>query len=422
MGMGEYIGHFDRDLYRSVASSAPALSRESFYKQYDALPLPKATDESWRRTPPALFLDHLPNRMAELTRLEGCDVRPEYEEYEVVIQLSDKGFCILDNAGLLERERIFIHPLADVPAVASSLTPCIPLKEKHEALNGAFWNAGWYIHVPRRVHLDTALLIDYIPGDYSGAVLPRIVLQADSESRLVFVDNLAMEHENGWMVSGVDVRVEEGADVSAVSMNSAGPDFRSMAYRRATVARDARMNWMFCNFGGRAVKQECSAELNGPGAQARFRGLYCASENQHVDQGTMQWHAVPDAGSDLLYKGSVQDKAYSLYRGMIHVQEKARGTDAYQKNNNLVLNKGARADSIPGLEIHADDLSCSHGSTTCSLNPEEVFYLQTRGLPEPVARKLIIQGFFEDVLRELPGGAIRAAALKQLEDKLKWLE
>lgn len=162
------------------------------------------------------------------------------------------------------------------------------------------------------------------------------------------------------------------------------------------------MDTLVVNLGATVARVDLGASLDGPGARSDMLGLYFASEDQHFDHNTRQDHVVPHATSDLLYKGALYDKSKAVFRGIIRVHPKAQRTDAYQTNRNLLLSPDAEAVSLPNLEIEADDVRCSHGATVGQLNEEELFYLMSRGLSRTAAERLVVFGFFSDVLERLP--------------------
>jgi ABC-type transport system involved in Fe-S cluster assembly, permease component len=166
--------------------------------------------------------------------------------------------------------------------------------------------------------------------------------------------------------------------------------------------RDARVEWVTLLLGGRVCKMMVSCDVCEPHASARLSGLFFANRHQHVDQKTLQLHTAPHTYSNLLYKGAVKDEGHSVYQGIIEAAPGAVKVDAYQMNNNLILNEGARADSLPGLEIDADDLKCSHGATFGNLDPNQLFYLRARGLTETEARQSLVMAFFEEVIARVP--------------------
>jgi len=160
-------------------------------------------------------------------------------------------------------------------------------------------------------------------------------------------------------------------------------------------------------------------DLIGEGASGRMSGFYFTDGNQHLDHDTQQNHFAPNTTSDLLFKGALLEKSRSVWQGMIYVAPGAQNTDGYQANRNLILSRGARADSIPGLEIMADDVRCTHGATVGKINPEEIFYLQSRGIPPKDAERLLVGGFFDPIVQRIPFEGVRERLVRSVSEKMK---
>jgi Fe-S cluster assembly protein SufD len=186
----------------------------------------------------------------------------------------------------------------------------------------------------------------------------------------------------------------------------------------ARVGRDAQVDQINLNFGGKVSKVKFGSDLAGPNSAAELDGLFFTTGEQHIDQTTWQVHSSPDTYSRLLYKGAVRDTSQSVYQGIIKAKPGAIRVDAYQTNNNIVLNDGARAHTIPGLLIDADDLKCSHGATVGNLDPDQIFYLRSRGIEEAEARRLVMLGFFEEVIERIPQDFIRERVQEIIRERM----
>ncbi|HUP87751.1 MAG TPA: Fe-S cluster assembly protein SufD, partial [Longimicrobiales bacterium] len=203
-------------------------------------------------------------------------------------------------------------------------------------------------------------------------------------------------------VGGVEVIAGNSADVQYVALQSWGQGVRHIATQRTIAGRDANVDTLVVNLGASVARVDLSASLEGPGARSDMLGLYFAQGTQHFDHNTRQDHKVPHATSDLLYKGALYDKTRAIFRGIIKVFPKAQRTDAYQTNRNLLLSNKAEATSLPNLEIEADDVRCSHAATVGHLDTEELFYIMSRGVSRREAERLVVFGFFGEVLDRLP--------------------
>ncbi len=197
------------------------------------------------------------------------------------------------------------------------------------------------------------------------------------------------------------------ASLRFVELQSLGNKTWNITHERAQVDRDASLDWIFGAMGSRLTKNFSDLDLIGTGASGRMSGFYFTDRQQHLDHDTQQNHLAPHTTSDLLFKGALKGNSRSVWQGMIYVAPGAQKTDGYQANRNLVLSPGARADSIPGLEILADDVRCTHGATVGKIDPELVFYLRSRGLPIGEAERLVVEGFFEPIMERIPFDGVR---------------
>jgi len=204
-----------------------------------------------------------------------------------------------------------------------------------------------------------------------------------------------------------------------VSQEWGAPMWEAGSLIRARVERDATLNGLVVALGGSLVKFDVESQLVGTGASSEMLGLYFGAGRQHIDIHTLQQHQAPNTLSDLLYKGAVKDTARSVFAGLIRVDWGAQKTNAFQANRNLILSEGARSDSIPKLEIMANDLRCTHGSATSRLNEEHIFYLMSRGLSRDTATRLIVEGFLADVFDRIPLERVRAHVEKAITEKLR---
>jgi Fe-S cluster assembly protein SufD len=200
----------------------------------------------------------------------------------------------------------------------------------------------------------------------------------------------------------IEINIEAGANLRFVELQSWGEHVWNFAHKRARVGRDANIDWVFAAVGSQLTKDFSDLDLVGEGAVGRMSGFYFTDRNQHLDHDTQQNHLAPNTTSDLLFKGALMEQSRSVWQGMIYVAPGAQKTDGYQANRNLVLSRQARADSIPGLEIMADDVRCTHGATVGKIDPDELFYLRSRGIQLPDAERLIVEGFFEPIMQRIP--------------------
>jgi Fe-S cluster assembly protein SufD len=200
----------------------------------------------------------------------------------------------------------------------------------------------------------------------------------------------------------VEIHLEDRAKLRFVELQSWGEHVWNFSHKRAQVGKDASIDWVFAAVGSHLTKDFSDLNLVGEGAEGRMSGFYFTDGNQHLDHDTQQNHMAPNTSSDLLFKGVLKEESRSVWQGMIYVAPGAQKTDGYQANRNLVLSKNARADSIPGLEIMADDVRCTHGATVGKIDLEELFYLRSRGIELNDAQRLIVEGFFDPIMQRIP--------------------
>ncbi len=216
----------------------------------------------------------------------------------------------------------------------------------------------------------------------------------------------------------VEILVGAGAKLTFVELQNWGTHVWNFTHERARLQRDGNLDWIFGAVGSRLTKNFSELELKGMGSQGRMSGFYFADGSQHLDHDTQQNHLAEHTTSDLLYKGALLGKSRSVWQGMIYVAPGAQKADGYQANRNLVLSTGARADSIPGLEILADDVRCTHGATVGQLEEEPVFYLMSRGIPRHEAERIVVDGFFDPIMQRIPFEGVRERFKRMISEKM----
>jgi len=214
-----------------------------------------------------------------------------------------------------------------------------------------------------------------------------------------------------------EITVGQGADLHLATLYRWASNVLHFGVERARLGRDARFHWALAALGGKLVKSDMELHLEAEGAEGKFSGCYFGNESQHFDFHTFQNHVIGHSTSDLLFKGALRDRARMVYQGLIRVHKNAQRSDAYQANRNLILSDKARADSIPSLEILANDVRCTHGATVGQVDDEQLFYLMARGISRPNAERLIIAGFFEPVLERIPSETLRAVVTEAIDRK-----
>jgi len=217
----------------------------------------------------------------------------------------------------------------------------------------------------------------------------------------------------------VEIHVGENAKLQFVELQSFGKNVWNFTNERARVESGGTIEWTFGAIGSHLTKNFTDLDLAGDGATGKMSGFYFTNGQQHLDHDTQQNHLAPNTTSDLLFKGALLEKSRSVWQGMIYVAQNASKTDGYQSNRNLVLSKDARADSIPGLEILTDDVKCSHGATVGKIDQDQIFYLQSRGLPRKVAEGLIVEGFFDPIMQRIPFEGVKTRFQNAIKEKME---
>jgi Fe-S cluster assembly protein SufD len=245
-----------------------------------------------------------------------------------------------------------------------------------------------------------------------------IVLEEGAEAE-VWEQWLATDHERSGLFNTVtEIFVGNGATLHYVTAQGLGERSWVFGTQRAEVERDATLDWVALGFGSARGKVRMETKLAGPGSSARVTGAYAGDGTQHLDFDTTQEHAAHATTSDLAFRGVLDGDATAVWRGMIRVDPDAQQTDAFQESRNLLLSSSAHADAIPGLEIEADDVRCTHAAAIAQIDAEQLHYLRSHGLPEPDAKRLVIEGFLEALVERLSEGPIRAAVSVALERRL----
>jgi Fe-S cluster assembly protein SufD len=339
--------------------------RTDLLERYKALPLPTTKDEAWR-----------------FTDLKGFD--PDAFGHDggqtpamspaPMLELAVSGMATVDEARIeIERapEGIRFEQLVDHPR----LHELVGWDEKFAAHNAALWQNGLLVVVPRDVVLEEPLYMRIANATDGGSLFWRLLVVAEAGSRFTLIEEYASASPSvaGYSNAVVELFVEDGAKLEYVSLQNLSQETWHFASHHARVARDAELDWVAGGFGSKKGKIRIQNDLAGPGATSRVTGAYFADATQHLDYDTFQEHIAPNTTSDFAFKGALRDEASTVWRGMIRVEKDAQKTNAYQENRNLLLSKSAHADSIPGLEILANDVRCTHGATLGQVDREQLF-------------------------------------------------
>lgn len=393
------------------------LKREA-WARHTALPLPRRTDEMWRfsnvagwrvpqpfvpaRPAPAEIVRRLVERAELVDRTQRTaeavyvnDVDVSHDALPAELAARGVVFASLERA-VREHPEIFRrHFMAQEIALGS---------EKLSTLHAAFTTAGVLLYVPQGVEIELPFVVYHHAVGAGSAIFPHTLVVAEERAKVTLVEfRLGAGNDDPTFSAGVcDVYAGPGAQVNVISAQNYGR--RSLGYQASEVVvqRDARVTTLGLHLGGRQTRHEVHSRLQGPGAHSEMQSLCVAHRGQEFDQRTLQTHQAPRTSSNLLYKNALFDDARTIFSGLIVVDPDAQKTDAYQSNRNLVCSAEAEANSLPGLEIQANDVRCTHGATTGRVDDEHLFYFASRGIPRAVAQELLVFGFFEEVLDKVP--------------------
>jgi len=407
------------------------------WEVYEKTPMPNTRSEEWRYTnlKKHLHLDALqwpklveceddfgacPDGLQEAMRvdhpasghiweIDGLIFHEDLDE-----SLQEKGVVLTSL-----RKAIDSHPELLQQHLATEAVP--PEEGKFEALNGALWTDGILLYVPAGVRLDLPVRVTRWVSQEGVALFSRTLIVAEPGSQVSFVDEILSEDmdEQTLVSNAVEVLAQDGAQVQYVSLQRLGSGAFYQSSQRTLAQRDSTLDTLNVSMGASVSRVDLNAQLLGPGANSDMLGLYFGDGTQHFDHNTSQDHLAPNTASNLLYKGALDGASHSVFRGIIRVHPNAQRTDAYQTNRNLLLSDHARADSLPNLEIQADDVKCSHGATVGQLDEESRFYLMSRGLSREQAERLVVMGFLGEVLSRLPLGGVVEKVTNVIKAKLR---
>jgi Fe-S cluster assembly protein SufD len=402
-------------------------ARQAADENLTTLPALTGREEVWRFTPPAdlALLGEPPEapspgrasptkerprptgvgpRAAHLHLADGRPAAPELGALPEGVIVAELGAALADHEALV-RERLY---------------GLVGFDDRPGALNAARWDGGTFVYVPRGLEVELPVEALLTAGGAAGRVFGRTLVVVEDGARATVIDRYDSPDFGSPVVASsvVELYVGQGAELEHVSVIGWGAGVRHHALLRARVDRDARARSVVVTLGGDVVRVEPTMVCAGPGSDARALGLYFAGGEQHFEHRVVARHEAPQAYSNLLYKGAIQDSARTVFFGNLVVPPGAPGTDAYQTNRNLVLNDGARADTIPFLEIATAEVKCSHAGAVGRVDDEHLFYLRSRGVPEAAAKRLIVMGFLQEVLEEVSLEELRSELEDAVREKL----
>lgn len=406
-------------------------SRLAAWDVYESLPMPYM-EEEWRRTDyrhinwedadqiiqaNGAALNVVPDKnLAPLTGDQQGGlmvfVDGRLVHYELADELKQAGVIVTDLHTAARENGALVQPHLLTKAVR-------PTDGKFAALHAALWNYGVFVYVPRNVVAELPVhLVVY--NTKTGASLPHVLVVVEENAQAtVQVDYASSEGvTHSATIGATELIVGDGANLRYVALQEWNRETYEFSHQRGLVGRDANLDWITGTMGSRLTKAFMEVDVLGKGGNARMSAFFFADKDQFFDLDTQQNHNAPLSTTDLLFKGAAKDEARTLWQGMIKSLPKMQKIDGYQACRNLVLSDNARMDGIPGLEIEADDVKCSHAATFGTLEEEPLFYLQSRGIPRPEAQLMVIDGFFDELLQRIPFERVRTRLHEEIEAKI----
>ncbi|HEV3400563.1 MAG TPA: Fe-S cluster assembly protein SufD [Acidimicrobiales bacterium] len=326
-------------------------------------------------------------------------------DVEVDPALAARGLVVADVAGLDDGEELLDAMAPDG-------------RDAFGELNDAFLDGAVVVRVPAGLDVDRPVVVFHWIDGEGLAVFPRTLVDAGADSGVTVLEHQGSADVAAFVDPVVEVRAAQAARVSYLNLQDLGPRVWQVAHQLSDVGRDATLHSSVVALGGSYARVRTDSRISGQGGTAELTAVYFADGDRMHDFRTLQDHAAPSSTSDLLFKGAVQDRGRSVYSGLIRVRKEARGTNAFQTNRNLVLTEGAEASSVPNLEIDTNDVRCSHASAVGPIDEDQRYYLETRGIPPGVVERLIVLGFFGEVLDRLPTPSLVGSLRNTLAGRL----
>lgn len=386
------------------------MDKKAALERYRELPLPDTTQEAWRFTNLRGF---------DPEAFAGSNGHGPVSDTGTMLDIDVAGLAHVSEGGIeIERapDGVTFEPLGDDPRLGT----LVGADDKFTAHNAAEWRHGLLVRVPKGVQVEQPLYVRIASSVPDGTLFWRLLVVAEEGARFTLIEEYASASADlaAYTNAAVELFVEPGAKLEYVSLQNLSRETWHFATHHARVERDAELDWVAGGFGSKRGKTRIQNDLAGQGATSRVTGAYFADGTQHLDYDTFQEHIAPHTTSDFAFKGALRDQATTVWRGMIRVEQEAQRTNAYQENRNLLLSSDAHADSIPGLEILANDVRCTHGATLGQVDRDQLFYLMSRGLSRSEAERLIVRGFFQDVLDRIDLEPVKEALADALEARI----
>jgi Fe-S cluster assembly protein SufD len=422
-------------------AASTAAQRRRALEFFRSMPVPSQETEEWRYTDLSEFeLDfapHTPGRTAtslddvpdEILAAAGpvgdrAGLLIQHDSTTTIAHL-DPAIRGVNESELEQRSKVHFESidsgLHDHPEIVEPyLHSLVPAERTmFTALHAAFRTGGTFVLVPEDTKIELPIqALTYLDAD-AAAVFPHTLLVVGDRAEVTFIDHyVSPDLARAFSDAIVEIHVGDGAHCRYVSIQEWGRGVTHLGIQRARVGRDATLRTLNIGFGATLARAETETVLAEPGGFSEMLGVFFADEDQHFDHRTLQDHVAPNCTSDLLYKGALRDRSRAVYSGWVHVRPDAQKTNAMQTSRNIVLSEHAKADAIPNLEIEANDVRCGHAASVGPVDEDAIFYLTSRGIPRDEAERLIVSGFFQEVLDRVQIEEIRTDAERSIQDEL----
>ena len=417
------------------------VKRREAWSVFEEIPMPTSSDEAWRRTNlrKVKWSGFRLNGSASFAPANGAT--PQLSELPADVQSALEAKHDAAGRLVIANNKVIYHEID--PAVAkqgvifTDLSTAVaqhpelvqkylgseavlPSNNKFAALNSALWQAGVFLYIPKNVEVEEPFQAAFVLEGEGNISLPRTLIVAEQSSNATYIEESISHGEHGQAlnVGVVEIYAQDGAQVRYVDVQGWGEDVYNFNVKRSVGQRDSSVIWETGQLGGRITKTFIDSLMPGNGASMEFNGVYFMQGKQHLDIDCLIRHTGVATNGDLLLHGAVKDKSRSVFTGLIKIDPTGQQTNSYLKNENLMLDPTARADSIPSLEIDANDVRASHGATIGKIVEEYVFYLMSRGIPRNTAVRMVVEGFFYKVFDRMYNERVREKLFSAVSAKI----
>ena len=382
-------------------------------EQVTAAPMPSVEEEVWRYTP----IGQLDLGRYQLAADPGEQSSAVVPDNCAIADTSNGRLCAVESAPELADMGVEIRPLGDGDAELAATVDV----DLFALMNAAFAVEPVLVRVPPGKSVPEPIVVRHWLDADGAAVFPRLIVDAGADSSFEVLELYGSADVAAFVSPVIEIRAAVAARVGYLAVQNLGPKVWHIGSQVSHIGSQAHLRASTAALGGEYARMRLDTHLSGRGATGDLISLYFGDGSQTLDFRTFQDHAAPDTTSSLLFKGAVDDASRSVYTGLIRVRPDARGTNAYQTNRNIKLSEDAWAESVPNLEIENNEVHCNHASAVGPIDSEQLFYLESRGVPTETAERLIVTGFFDEVLDRFPVSGAVPAVRDRLQAKITGL-